>query len=170
MHRPPRWGILAALLLTTGCAGYRLGPTAGFAAGRRSIRVLPFANNTLEPRLPESLNIALRESLQEDGTYRVSTRGAADLVLTGTLLKYERSGINYDPNDVLTAQDFELRLTAQVVATRADDAKVLFRRDVVGRTIVRLQGEQASAERRTLPLLTEDLARTITFLPADGDW
>jgi hypothetical protein len=153
-----------------GCAGYRLGPTAGFDAGSRSVRVLPFANNTLEPRLPEAVVQALREVLQEDGTYRVSTRGAADVILTGTFLKYERSGINYDPNDVRTTEDFELRLTARVVARPAGGGKPLFDREVSGRAIVRVQGDQPGAELRTLPLLAEDLARNISFLLVDGDW
>lgn len=170
MCRPVQLLLATLLLLSSGCAGYRLGPTAGFSAGARSVRVRPFANHTLEPRLPESLDIALRETIQHDGTYRLSTRGSADILLSGTLLEYERSGINYDPNDVLTTRDFELRLTARVVATRQADSTVLFDREVVGRTIVRLQGDQASAELRTLPLLTEDLARNITFLLVDGEW
>jgi hypothetical protein len=162
--------LLLALLLTTGCAGYGLGPTTGFEAGSRSVRVLPFANDTLEPRLPEAVVQALREILQEDGTYRVATRGDADVILTGTFLKYERSGINYDPNDVRTTEDFELRLTARVVARPAGGGQPLFDREVTGRTIVRLQGDQPSAELRTLPLLAEDLARNISFLLVDGEW
>ena len=38
-----------------GCAGYRLGPTGGFAAGEKSIQVMPFSNQTLEPRLTDAV-------------------------------------------------------------------------------------------------------------------
>ena len=54
---------LAALLLA-GCAGYRLGPVNGAVAGEKSIEVLPFNNQTLQPRLGDAITQSLRERLQ----------------------------------------------------------------------------------------------------------
>ena len=41
----------AAALLIAGCAGYHLGPVNGAGAGGKSIEILPFNNQTLQPRL-----------------------------------------------------------------------------------------------------------------------
>jgi len=38
-------------LAAGGCAGYRLGPTNGQAAGARSVQIDPFVNKTVQPRL-----------------------------------------------------------------------------------------------------------------------
>src|SRR5690242_8372164 len=94
--------LLVCLLVSGGCAGYRLGPTNGDAARSKSVQVALFQNETYEPRLSEALGTALRRSLQQDGTYTLGTRGQADVVLTGVITKYQRLGISYNPQDVIT--------------------------------------------------------------------
>ena len=103
-----------AMLLLTGCAGYRLGPTGGQTAGAKSIQVSPFVNQTLEPRLGEAVTAALRKSLQRDGTYQLATRGDADLIVNGEITRYNRFGLSYQPTDVLTVRDYRVTLTAHV--------------------------------------------------------
>src|SRR5512132_3512663 len=100
--RQPWFFILLSTLLWTGCAGYRVGPTNGEVAGARSVRVNLFANQTFEPRLSEAVGTALRRTLQQDGTYRLNTRGEADLIVSGVITRYERSGISFDPQDIIT--------------------------------------------------------------------
>ena len=51
------WALLSVALLSNGCAGYRLGPTNGLAAGEKSIQIIPFANQTMEPRLGDAVTI-----------------------------------------------------------------------------------------------------------------
>ena len=60
--------VLAAVAFT-GCAGYHLGPTGGAVAGEKSVEILPFNNQTLQPRLGDALTQAVRQRLQTDGTY-----------------------------------------------------------------------------------------------------
>ena len=74
------WMVLSAAFLT-GCAGYKLGPTNGMAAGARSVQVVPFQNHTAEPRLIDALSTALRRGLLQDGTYRLDTQGDSDVIL-----------------------------------------------------------------------------------------
>ncbi len=63
-----------------GCAGYRLGPTNPELTGGKTIQVNFFDNRTLEPRLVEALNHALRKSLQQDGTYKLNSRSDGDII------------------------------------------------------------------------------------------
>ena len=65
--------IIAAAIFSAGCAGYQLGPVNGQIAGEKSVEVLPFNNQTLEPRLGDAVTQALRERLQTDGAFHLAT-------------------------------------------------------------------------------------------------
>jgi hypothetical protein len=158
------------LSLTSGCAGYRLGPTNGLVAGSRSVQVNLFQNETWEPRLTEPVATSLRRILQQDGTYRLATRGDADIIIEGTITEFNRSGLSFDPRDVLTVRDYELVLIAKFTAVERATGKVLIASSAAGRTTIRAGADLPSAERQAAPLLAEDLARKITSAVVDGDW
>lgn len=162
-------GLFAATLMT-GCAGYQLGPTNGAYAGAKSIRVNFFKNNTDEPRLIVYINNSLRKTLQQDGTYTLSTRGDADIVVNGTILRYLRSPLAFQPGDVITARDYRIQLTAHVTAMDAHSGKVLLDQEVTGDTTIRVGADLGSAERQAAPLLAEDLARNTSALLTEGSW
>jgi hypothetical protein len=162
--------VLMAGCLGMGCAGYRVGPTNGMAAGARSVEVQIFKNETREPRLGEALATALRKGLQQDGTFRLATRREGDIIVQGAIRNYDRSALTYQPRDTLSTRDYELALVAQVQAVERVGGKVLLDREVRGRTTVRLLSDQSSTERQALPLLADDLARNITSLLVEGGW
>ena len=95
-------------VLLAGCAGYHLGPVNGAVAGEKSIEVLPFNNQTLQPRLGDALTQALREELQTDGTYHLATRDPGDVVVTGVITSYNREGLSFLSADVATPQDYRV--------------------------------------------------------------
>src|ERR1035437_299766 len=68
MRLPEIFAVSAVAALLAGCAGYHLGPVNGAVAGEKSVEVLPFNNQTLQPRLGDAVTQALRERLQTDGT------------------------------------------------------------------------------------------------------
>lgn len=158
------------LVLLTGCAGYRLGPTNGLAAGEKSIQVTPFANLTLQPRLTDAVTAQVRKEVQRDGTYRLATHGDGDILVNGSLTRYQRTEVTFTQRDILTVQDYRLVLTAQVTATDRSTGKVLLNQPVSGYTIIRVGPDLSSAERQAMPLLAADLARNITALIAEGKW
>lgn len=160
----------AALMLTAGCAGYHLGPASGEKAGTRSIQIAPFANHTLQPRLPEYVMISLRRRVMQDGTYRLNTHDDGDVILTGEIKDYQRVGLSYQPTDVLTVLDYEITMTAEIKAKERWTGKVIFDKTVVGHTSLRAGQDLTSAERQAIPLLTDDLAKKTTALLADGTW
>ena len=153
-----------------GCAGYRLGPTNGIPAGSRSVQVHLFQNETLEPRLSEPVATSLRRTIQQDGTYKLATRGDADIILDGTITEFNRSGLSFDPRDILTVRDYELVLSVRFTATERATGKLLAGSTVSGRTTIRSGADLPSAERQAAPLLAEDLARKITSALVDGTW
>ena len=153
-----------------GCAGYHLGPVNGAVAGEKSIEVLPFNNQTLQPRLGDALTQALREQLQTDGTYQLAGRGPGDIVVSGVITRYEREGLSYLSADVVTPQDYRVEITAHIVARNRTTGTVLLDKDVRGDTLVHVGSDLADAERQALPLLAQDLARNITELLTEGAW
>jgi hypothetical protein len=164
------FALCALALLLAGCVGYHLGPVNGETAGEKSIEILPFNNQTLQPRLGDAVTQALRERLQTDGTYHVATHGEGDIVVTGVITRYQRRGLSYLNNDVTTTDNYRVNVTVHVVARERATGKVLLDKNVTGYTLVRVGTDLADAERQAQPLLAEDLARSITELLTEGAW
>ena len=159
-----------AALAVAGCAGYRLGPVNGAIAGAKSIEVQPFNNQTLQPRLGDTLTESLRERLQTDATYRVATHGGGDVVVTGEIRSYTRQGLGFLNTDVTTPVNYRVDLIVHVKAVDRTSGKVLLDRDVRGHTFVNIGNDLASAEREAMPLLAEDAAQNISELLTEGAW
>jgi hypothetical protein len=159
----------AAVFLLGGCAGYHLGPVNDQIAGDKSVEVLPFNNQTLEPRLGDAVTQAMREQLQADGTYRL-VDDAGDVVVTGVITGYSRQGLSFLSSDVLTANNYQVVVAAHVIVRERDTGKVLLDKNVKGATLVHVGSDLASAERQAMPLLAEDLAQNVTQMLAEGMW
>lgn len=171
------FAICAAAICAAGCAGYHLGPVnPAVAAGDKSIEVVPFNNQTLQPRLGDAVTRSLRERLQTDATYRLATRGPGDIVVTGVITTYRREGVSFLQTDVATAQNYRVDVTARVTVRDRVTGKSLFGKngkdyvEVSGYTLVQVGTDLADAERQALPLLADDLARNITQLLTEGSW
>jgi hypothetical protein len=159
-----------AALLMAGCAGYRLGPTNGMVAGEKSIQVNFFQNKTTEPRLLEAVNSAFRKKLQQDGTFRLNTSGDADIIVSGEITRFDRSGLTFQPGDIITVRDYNLALTVRLKATERATGKVLLDTPIIGHTTIRVGNDLVSAERQAVPMLAEDLARNAAGALVDGKW
>ncbi len=160
---------LAAAVLC-GCSAYHLGPVNGAVAGEKTIEVMPFNNQTLQPRLGDAMTQALRERLQVDGTYRLVSSGPGDLVVSGTIRNYDRQGLGYLNSDSLTPQNFRVEVTVHVVVRDSVTGKALMDRDVKGHTLVNVGSDLASSERQVAPLLAADVASNIASLLTEGTW
>jgi hypothetical protein len=161
---------LILILFASGCAGYRLGPTNGVVAGEKSVEVAPFVNQTLQPRLTDAVTAQMRKELQRDGTYQLVSSSDADIVVSGTLISYQRAEVTLASNDILTVRDFRLSLTARVTARERNTGKAILDQTVTGYTLMRVGNDLPSAERQALPLLAGDLAKNVTALLVEGKW
>jgi hypothetical protein len=160
---------LAALLIA-GCAGYHLGPVNGGEAGARTVEIQPFNNQTLQPRLNDDLTQALRERIQTDATYQLTTSEPGDIVISGVIRNYHREGLGYLNKDASTPQNYRVTLIVHVVALDRATGKKLFDRDVRGHTLLSIGSDLASSERQAAPLAAADAAQVITSLLTEGMW
>ena len=55
--------------------------------GEKSIQIIPFANQTMEPRLGDAVTIQVRKQLQRDGTYRLATHEDGDILVSGAVTR-----------------------------------------------------------------------------------
>jgi hypothetical protein len=166
-----RWlSVACAVSVLSGCAGYKLGPTNGLRAGEQTIQVVPFSNQTLEPRLGDAATAAIRKQLQRDGTFRLATHNAGDIIVSGTVTGYQRREESLAPGDTATPQDYLISMTAQITARERSTDKVLLDQPVTGNTLIHIGSDLQSSERQALPLLAGDLARKVTALLVDGSW
>ena len=165
-----RFLLIAGAAIVSGCAGYQLGPTGGQTAREKSVQIIPFINRTPEPRLGDAITAALRKEVQRDGTFTLATRAAGDIIVSGVLTRYQRRAVSFVNTDIATARDYDLTLTAQIMARERSTGKVLFDKPVNSFTLVRVGSDLATTERQALPLLATDLARRVTAMLADGSW
>jgi len=156
--------------LMAGCAGYQLGPTDGQSAGARSIRIVPFLNDTLEPRLTDALTAGVRKEFQRDGTFRLNTHGEPDLILEGKVTNYRRRVQSLAPSDLATGRDYRLEMTVQITVRERASARMLLEQPVSGSTLIRVRDDLTSSERQAMPLLANDLAKRVVGLVAEGSW
>jgi autotransporter-associated beta strand protein len=99
-----------------------------------------------------------------------TTVNSGTLLVTGTLVEYTRHPLTFQPSDVFTTRDYEIRLTARVLAVDRSTGKTLIDRSISGRVPVRSAPDLGSAERQAAPVVAEQLARNITTILVDGNW
>ncbi len=160
--------LVVVATLLAGC-GYTVGPTNGLTAGEKKIQITPFLNHTLEPRLGDAVTTALRQNIQRDGTYRLATRGDADIIVTGTVTKYDRHELNFEPHDVLTVKDFRVNVEAKITARNVTSG-VSTNWTATAYTLVRVGSDLTSSERQAMPDLADQLAKSVTGTLVDGSW
>jgi hypothetical protein len=120
--------------------------------------------------LSDAVTAQLRKELQRDRTFKLASQDDGDIVVTGVITRYFRHEMSFVPNDIVTARDYRITMTAQVTARERGTGKLLLDRPVSGYTLIRMGNDLVSTERQALPLLAQDLARNITGLLADGSW
>ena len=157
------------LLAAAGCAGYHFGPVNDETAGDKSVQILPFNNQTLQPRLGDAVTQAMRKQVQTDGTYHLANDDG-DIVVSGVISSYSRAGLSYLSSDVLTANNYQVSMVAHVVIRERATGKVLAEKDVKGYTLVHVGSDLQSAERQAMPLLAGDFARKVTQMLTEGTW
>ncbi len=164
-------GLSLTAAALAGCAGYHVGPvTTGGAPAGESVAVLPFNNQTMQPRLGDAVTQAVRERVQVDGTYHLSTRGDADIVVTGTITKFGREALSFLASDAYTPDNYRVGIVVHAVARERATGKLIFEKDVKGFTLLHVGTDLASADLQSQSLMAEDLAHNLVSLLAEGGW
>ncbi len=153
-------GILGLLLLTGGCAGYHLGNT--LPPGITSITIPVFINETREPGLETVVTAGTIQEFQKDGSLKVVQKEQANCLLEVKIRKYETEPLRYRRDKAVTANEYRLKLTADVVLKKLPGKEVLVTTtDVIGFTTFAALSDLPSARRAALPKAAADLGQRI---------
>ncbi len=158
---------MAPLLLFStfgfGCAGYHVGPVT--KTSFHSIAVPMFRNETLRPQLEAQISNGIIQRLQQDGSLQIESQSRADVVLIGTIFRYDRIALRTLRSDTGIPREYRISITVRVEARdRRTGETVLKPTEVEGKTDVLIGEDQQSAEMQALPLLADDIAKRVAGL------
>ncbi len=103
--------LLAAPCLLSSC-GYHLG---GYKPDKlkdmHTFNVVMMENNSLEPRAGVLVTSAVADSMQRDGTYRLSARGKSDFRIEGDIASVTYSSLRTNREDTYVSDEIAMNVT-----------------------------------------------------------
>lgn len=154
-------------LLSSGCAGYRLGTDAELAFS--TLYIAPVEMRTLLPQAQPILANSLKSAFTENGRVTVvNSANDADAVLRITVRDYHREVATVRPGDTGLARKFIVTLNAEVTLLETKTGKEFFsKRAITVKRDVFTDSGQQQAEYQILPLLAQDLADKVSHAVLD---
>ncbi|HEX9750524.1 MAG TPA: LptE family protein [candidate division Zixibacteria bacterium] len=104
--------VAATGLMALGCAPYSF--TGGRTALVNSVHVSVFENETPEFGIEEALTKGIIEGFLDDNQIRVVEPTAAEAILSGRVVQYERRAYTFDETDRVTEYIVEIWVTANL--------------------------------------------------------
>jgi outer membrane lipopolysaccharide assembly protein LptE/RlpB len=155
-----------SVLLFSGC-GYHLGeirPTPMRSV--QTVAVQTFKNETYRPRLEVLMADTLIRSLQNDGTYQITSSNRADAIIYGTLVQVNRFPIRSALSNVLQTLEYQLTIIVNYEVQDRISGAILMEGSVTGSTTFFPTGDLVTDERQALSVAaqraSENLSRIIT--------
>jgi hypothetical protein len=153
----------------TGCFGYHIGPVKPYyLQDVHSIAVPTFKNSTLTPRIEVLVTDTVIKQLQQDGTFQIATKGNADAVLKGEIIRIARSPARSLAANVLATTEFSLTMRVKYSLVGRDGTTLSPSREAAGATSFFVGTDVVTDERQALPLATEDLAVRLVSQLSEG--
>lgn len=160
---------LASFCLLTGCAGYHLGEAKpSYMKDMHTIFIPVFRNNTLLPQIEGLVTDTVARQFQQDGTYTLSTREAADAVLNCTIERVTRTPERSVTGNVLLTSEFDVSLVVSYQLVDRRTNKVLDSGQANGTTSFFVGNDVTQDERQALPIAAEQLAVRLVSSVAEG--
>ena len=148
------------LLLTAGCANYRLGSM--LPDDLKTVYIPTCKNETAEPLIEQDVTRAILAQIQMDGSLRVASADDADTVLEITLTKFWLDPVAYEAGKSSTANQYRMSIKASfVLRRRADNSVVVDSPSVTGWYDFDFAGDMTSSKNIALRPAAEDLGRRI---------
>lgn len=168
------WVVLAAVTFA-GC-GYTTKST--LPASIKTVRIEPFKNsikftegtgrNIYLPLLEVDVRNAVINRFLRDGTLRVAEPEEADLILSGELLRYQRSGLRFTDDD--DVEEYRVHITVSLSMVNGNTGETEWTEPgFVGEATYFVTGSQATTEDSAVDEAILDLAKRIVERTVE-DW
>ena len=122
--------LISMLLLLTAC-GYRFTPVGGIVPeNAKAIAIPVFINGTYEPFIDTEVTRAVVDEFLADGRLQVVSLEAADIVLKGTVTKFDITPTSYTVDNYVASYNVSIGVNITIVDAKA--GKVLLKDSGVG--------------------------------------
>ena len=160
MNRIPAATAALLLLLTAGCANYRLGSM--LPPDIKTVYVPTCKNQTPEPLIEQDVTRAILGQIQMDGSLRVRSEDSADAILEITLDEFWLDPVAYESGSSSTANQYRMSIRASfVLYRRSDNSVVVESPSLTGWYDFDFAGDMTSSKNIALRPAAEDLGRRI---------
>jgi len=156
-----------AIVLLTGCAGYRLG--TGSTTKFTRLFIAPITSEALIPQAQALVTTQIREAFIHDGRVTlVNSAEAADAVLSVTLASYGRTVAVSRPDDTGLARRFDVTLQARATLLDNRTKQPYFSQRLLdAKRGVFTDSGLVPSEYQALPLLAELIASEVVHAVLD---
>lgn len=112
------------------------------------------------PGMEITITKAVIDKYLMDGNLRIASPEKADLILTSSLVDFNRGGVRYDTND--TVLEYRIKLVVNMELNEAKTGKTVWKEPgFAGETTYNTSGSLAKSESAAIDAAVEDLARRI---------
>lgn len=149
--------LLAALFIS--CGPYSFNPGG---AGAKSIAVPLFENQTTQFGVREALTDSVSARFLRDNTLKITSAAGAELLLSGTVVRYERTAHTFDASQQV--KQYVVNIWADVTVTSQKDKKTVWeQKELLGFGIYDASLEtEEDGKARAVSKLAEDIVnRTV---------
>jgi curli biogenesis system outer membrane secretion channel CsgG len=127
--------VLLSLLLLLSSCGYRFTPVGGIVPeGARTIAILSFVNSTNEPYVDVEVTKAVVDEFLADGRLKVVSSEAADLVLKGSVTKFDMTPSGYTTDNYV--QSYTVSIGVNVTVEDVKTHKIIWQEKGLGSVFV----------------------------------
>ena len=119
--------ITLAVILTAGCGYNLVGYGSSLPNHIKTIAIPTFKNSSIEPNIHRDVTDSIRRAFISDGRLKLIDARRADLIIKGTLIKYQLQPVSFSAQD--TVDEYIIRLGVQVEAYDRIKKKLLFKQE-----------------------------------------
>lgn len=158
--------IVVAGLLTACAYGFAGG---GLPSELETVAVLPFENQTTDPTVAQEANRSVREALEQRLGLREGTEARADVVVRGTVRRYEPdqpigyrgtgAGANQQRGGQVEVSKRLLQISLELEMIRTDDGTNLLRRKTFAVDAQYDPGREADGRRTAFQFLVDEIVK-----------
>ncbi len=149
--------LVGASFIVSGCYSFSSG--GGLPRNLRSVAVQPFDNQTAVSELQKEILDQLRRGMRERLNLRESPEARANLVVRGTIVRYEvdlPAGVSADPRQT-TSTRRRLQLVLNVEIVDQTTGRTLLKREGVTKDAQYAEGAEVTGRRNAIESLVNEL-------------
>ncbi len=165
----PVIGIISMLILVFPSCGYHLGGyKPNVLANMESFSVSMMANYSLEPKAAVLISSAVADTLQRDGTYRLTSRNKSDFRIEGEVSDIAYSSLRTNKDDTYISDEISMNVTVKYRIVSSVGNRTLMHSTVTVSSPFYNSGNVQTARTNALSYAAQQIGQKITDTLTNG--